>query len=213
MSPKKQGGWTLAALLVLAASAWLSNHLLFQQVIQGRTELTRHIPIRLGSWEMVSEESPSAGEIRGLETVDIIKRTYFNGRDYMELVVAYIANSSRKSAHAQEACLRGSGAMVGSISDLQMTQSPVLAKFISIDNQNRRSWVCYWYKIGTTYTAQYLRSSLMMFVGGLTGQKHQGASLIRLLTPERSGERREQVQERMEDFTRYLIPELEKALP
>jgi len=94
-----------------------------------------------------------------------------------------------------------------------MTQSPVMAKLISLDIQNHRQWVCYWYKIGTTYTAQYLRSSLMMFVGGLTGQKHQGASLIRLLTPERSGEKREQVQERMEDFTKFLLPELEKALP
>jgi EpsI family protein len=213
MTARRQRNWTLAALVLLGASAFVSNTLLFQQVVQGKTDLTRGISTRIGSWELVDDAKASASEIQGLETVDIIKRTYYNGQDYMELVVAYIAHSSRKSAHAQEACLRGSGALVGSIEDLRMTQSPVLAKMISIDVRNRRQWVCYWYKIGGTYTAQYLKSSLLMFVGGLTGQKSQGASLIRLLTPERSGESRKQVEARMEDFTHYLIPELERTLP
>ncbi len=162
---------------------------------------------------MIDEGAPSASEIQGLETVDIIKRTYTNGRDYMELVVAYIAHSSRKSAHAQEACLRGSGALVGSISDFQMQKNPVLGKLISLDIQNRKHWVCYWYKIGPIYTAQYLKSSLLMFMGGLMGNKQQGATLIRLLTPERAVESQAEVEARFEDFTQGLIPELQRVLP
>ncbi|MDQ3001645.1 MAG: EpsI family protein [Fibrobacterota bacterium] len=204
---------TLAALVLLGASAWLSNTRLFRQVVQGDTDLTRNISPRLGSWELVEEVPASASEVQGLETKDIIKRTYSNGRNHMELVVAYIAHSSLKSAHAQEACLRGAGAMVGSIGDLGLENDRVRSKLISIDLRDRRQWVCYWYKIGDTYTAQYLRSSLLMFVGGFFGKEHQGASLVRLLTPESRGESRAQIEGRMADFTRYLLPELEKNLP
>jgi EpsI family protein len=205
--------WTAAALAALAVSAWLSNTSLFRQATQGDTDLTRRIPVHIGNWEMVDESAVSESEVRGLETRDVIKRTYFNGSHYMELVVAYIAHSSRKSAHAQEACLRGSGALVGSIEERRMRNSPVSAKLISMDFQDRRHWVCYWYKIGGDYTSAYLKSSLLMFLGGLTGKKSRGASLIRILTPERQGENRESVLVRIEDFTRLLIPQLEKALP
>jgi EpsI family protein len=201
------------ALSLLGVTGVLCNGVLFRQEVQGHTDLTKNIPTRIGAWEMVNEAAATASEIRGLETEDIIKRTYSNGSEYMELVVAYISHSSRKSAHAQEACLRGAGALVGSIGDFRMSHSPVDAKLISIDIRDRREWVCYWYKIGHLHTAQYLRSSLVMFLGGLVGHKTQGASLVRLLTPEKRGESREHIQERMEDFTGFLLPELEKTLP
>jgi EpsI family protein len=213
LKPGAQRIWTFAALAALAAAAALSNTVLFRQVVTGKTELTRNIPSRIGSWELVEESAATPGEIQGLETTDIIKRTYSNGRNYMELVVAYIAHSSRKSAHAQEACLRGAGAMVGSIGDLELDSNRVDAKMISIDLRERRQWVCYWYKIGDTYTAQYLSSSLLMFLGGLIGETHQGASLVRLLTPEARGESQDQIRARMDDFTHHLLPELRKNLP
>ncbi|MDB5047966.1 MAG: EpsI family protein [Fibrobacteres bacterium] len=205
--------WTLAALLLLGISAGLSNLVLFRQSLQGVTQLTRNIPNTIGSWQLVEERQASAGEIKGLETSDIIERTYSNGQNYMELIVAYIAHSSRKSAHAQEACLRGAGALVGSIGDTELDGKRVAAKLISIDIRDHRQWVCYWYKIGNTYTAKYLQSSLLMFLGGLVGEKHQGASLVRLLTPEGRGETQQQIQVRIEDFTHFLLPELEKNLP
>ncbi len=204
---------TAASLGLLAVLAWFSNTKLFRQDVQGTTDMANHVPDRLGDWQVVHEETATASEIRGLETTDIIKRTYVRGNDYMGLVVAYIAHSSRKSAHAQEACLRGAGALVGSIEDYQMTKSPVEAKFISIDMNNHREWVCYWYKIGKIHTAKYLRSSLLMFMGGLFGEKHEGAALVRLLTPGNQGESVDAVKARFEDFTQALVPELEKALP
>ncbi len=211
--PHPHFAWTVAALVMLGAAAWLSNTLLFRQSVQGDTELTRNIPRTIGGWELVDEVAASPSEIQGLETSDIIKRTYSNGRSYMELVVAYIAHSSRKSAHAQEACLRGAGASVGSIGELNMDGSRVSAKLISIDLRERRQWVCYWYKIGDRHTAKYLQSSLLMFFEGLMGRKHQGASLVRLLTPEARGETQEQIRGRIQDFTHFLVPELEKQLP
>ena len=213
MTPARQRAWTLASLALLAATAVLSNTVLYRQEITGRTELTRRLPARIGAWELVEEQPASQSEIKGLETSDIIKRTYSNGRSYMELVVAYIAHSSRKSAHAQEACLRGAGAMVGSIADIGLDGDRVGAKLISIDLHEHRQWVCYWYKIGDTYTAQYLRSSLLMFLGPSLGRKHQGASLIRLLTPEARNERPEEVRARFQDFAHALLPELQKTLP
>ena len=206
-------GLTFAVLGLLGVSAWLSNSVLFRQTVTGKTELTRTLASHLGPWELIEESQPSPGEVQGLETTDIIKRTYSNGRNYMELVVAYIAHSSRKSAHAQEACLRGAGAMVGSIEDIGLDDGGVSAKLISIDIREKREWVCYWYKIGDTHTARYLQSSLMMFLGGIIGQKHQGASLVRLLTPEVRGESRKDVEARLDDFTRYLVPELHGKLP
>jgi EpsI family protein len=213
MTPSRQRAWLGAALCALAASAALSNTLLFRQVVQGNTELTRRIGQRIGSWQLIDEVPASASEVQGLETRDLVKRTYSDGRATIELVVAYIAHSSRKSAHAQEACLRGAGALVGTIGNVEWEGGRVGGKLLSIDIRDHRQWVCYWYKIGNTYTADYLSSSLRMFLGGLIGQKHQGASLVRLLTPQAPGESEAQVEARMRDFTHSLIPELEKWLP
>lgn len=202
-----------AALLVLAASALLSTSLLFRQQIQGTTDLASQIAPNLGPWMQVQEAPATAGEIRGLETRDVIKRTYSDGRHHVELVVAYIAHSSRKSAHAQEACLRGSGALVGKVESRALQRSPVRAKAISMDYNNTRQEVLYWYKIGREYTADYLSSSLKMFMGGLFGSDHQGAALVRLLTPAGKDESDAAVASRLEDFTVHLLPELEKRLP
>ena len=213
MNAGRQRLWTGIALAVLAASAWVSNGALFRQVVHADTDLARGIPSELGAWRAVQEAQASASEIRGLETKDIVKRTYTDGSHSVELVVAYIAQSNRKSAHAQEACLRGSGAMVGSVDRINLNALPVRATVISIESGNSRSWVYYWYKIGNTYTSDYLKSSLMMFMGGLVGKKTHGASLIRLLTPSPLGESEAEAQQRIDDFTRLLLPELEARLP
>ncbi|MBW8889559.1 MAG: EpsI family protein [Fibrobacteres bacterium] len=213
MTARRQRAWLAASLLALAAAAALSESVLFKQVVQGQTDLARNIPRQLGAWQLVDEQTATPSEVQGLETRDIIKRTYSDGREYMELVVAYIAHSSRKSAHAQEACLRGAGALVGSIGKVSWENGRVNGKLISIDVRDQREWVCYWYKIGDTYTADYLASSLRMFLGGLIGEKIQGASLVRILTPEARGESQARIESRMQDFTHALLPELKKALP
>lgn len=201
------------ALAAMAATAVLSNTAWFRQDIASNTRLTRHIPHTLGSWTLVEDSGPSESEIRGLETTDIIKRTYSDGRNLVELVVAHIAHSSRKSAHAQESCLRGSGALVGSIYRHRPISTPVDATVISIESRNRKSLVFYWYKIGPTYTSEYFRSSLLMFMGGLVGRQAKGASLVRILTPLAPGEQEEAARARLDAFTGSLIPALEATLP
>lgn len=208
--------WVFAALLALATSAALSNTLLFRQSVQGNTDLARNIAPSLGPWRAVAESPASESEIRGLETRDILRRTYTNGNAYIELVVAYIAHSSRKSAHAQEACLRGSGALVGRIESKQLAKAPVKVKSISLENHDQKQLVYYWYKIGHTYTADYLASSIKMFLGGFTRARNsasQGASLVRLLTPVNRNENQAAVDARLEEFTVFLLPELERNLP
>ncbi len=211
-------GWRIGvltgiALALLAVTAALSNALLFRQDVQGNSHNTSHISTVLGPWVQVEDIGPSLGEIHGLETTDIIKRVYANGPHTIELVVAYIPHSSRKSAHAQEACLRGSGAQVGSIAMRQLAHSPVLAKSISLNLHGRRDQVYYWYKVGHIYTADYLSTSFKLFLGRLTGHAYHGASLIRLLTPVSDGESPAAVNRRLENFTRYLLPELSRAVP
>ncbi len=213
MKPGQLKIWTGLTLALLALSTWLSNGVLFKQVVHTDSNLAQLIPSTLGPWKEIQSSPATASEIRGLETRDIIKRTYSNGAQYIELVVAYIAQSNRKSAHAQEACLRGSGALVGSVNRVHLHNLPIDAKAISIDNGSNRSFVYYWYKIGTVYTADYLKSSFQMFFGGLVGKKTHGASLIRLLTPTNKSETEATIQERIEDFSRFLLPELEKNLP
>ncbi len=202
-----------AAFGLMAVTAWFSNRVWFRQDIHGDTQLTRNLPPVLGAWRLVEEVSPSEDEFKGLETRDIIKRTYSDGRSFIELVVAHIAHSSRKSAHAQESCLRGSGALVGNIYRKKLAGAPVDATVISIDSRNRKSLVNYWYKIGGIYTSDYFKSSYMMFMGGLVGRQSQGASLIRLLSPVATGETEALVQARLEQFTESLVPALEATLP
>jgi EpsI family protein len=203
----------ISALVLLAASAWVSNALLFKQVIQGQTQKTRAIPAHLGQWTTIEESEVSASEIRGLETQDMIRRIYSDGNHSIELVVAYIAHSSRKSAHAQEACLRGSGAEVGRIETVALENPRLQGKLINLQYHQRRQWVLYFYKIGNLYTSDYLLSSWLMFFGGITGHQHTGASLVRFLTPAIEGESREMALARMQDFAQSLLPDLDKRLP
>lgn len=204
---------TWAVLALLAASAALSNTLLFRPTVPVDSQRTRLIAQSLGPWALLDESPASAGEVRGLETRDVIKRVYGDGRSTIELVVAYIAHSSRKAAHAQEACLRGAGALVGNIESRRLENSPVRAKSISLDLRDHRQQVYYWYKIGRTHSSDYLSSSLRMFLGGLAGSETQGASLVRLLTPVSKEESQSAVHARLEQFTGYLLPELERCLP
>ena len=44
-----------APLLGLAASPAISNFALFRQEIQGTTDLTRNLPMRMGAWNAIRE--------------------------------------------------------------------------------------------------------------------------------------------------------------
>lgn len=204
---------TAASLALLALSAFLTHAALFKQNVQGNSNFTRLIPPMVGEWQLIDEYPASPSEIQGLETSDIIKRAYANNGKQVELVVAYIAHSNRKSAHAQEACLRGAGAMVGSVEMVRLKTIPVQAKVLTIDLRDRRQWVYYWYKMGSLHTAEYLLSSLRMFLNGLFSKEPQGTTLVRIMTPEGRGEDAESVSLRMEDFARNLVPLLEMHLP
>jgi len=203
----------ILALTLLAASGFITQIAFFKQSVQGVTALTQSIPPTLGRWHLVASSPISESEIRGLETRDIVRRTYSDGQMNIELVVAYISQSSRKSAHAQEACLRGAGAMVGEIKTWQMPNTPVSSKLIALDFHNQRQWVCYWYKIGDLHTAAYLRSSWLMFFGGLSGRKTGGASLIRLLALQSPGQSPDAIRQGFDDFTASLLPDLKQRLP
>ncbi len=202
-----------AALIALGLSALLTQAILFKQVVQGHTDLTRQLPEQLGDWVTVQTFSPSPQEIRGLETQDMIRRVYSNGRLSVELVVAYIAHSSRKSAHAQEACLRGAGALVSQIDDIHFETPAISGKRIHLQFQNHKQWVLYFYKIGDLYTADYLWSSWLMFFGGLAGKEQKGTALIRLTTPEYPGESLVVATERLRQFSELIIPTLQATLP
>jgi len=203
----------LILVLLLILSGALTHAFLFKQPIRAHSDLTKNISKTIGPWSVIRENKPSDAEYEGLETTDIIKRHYFDGQNTIELVVAYIPRSNRKSAHAQEACLRGSGAMVSQIETKKLQKAPVIATKITIDHHQQQSRVFYWYKIGNKYTSEFLKSSFRMYLAGLWGQKQQGAALVRLLSPTSSSERPEQVNQRLEEFARLLIPELEKKLP
>lgn len=199
---------------LLAAGAALSNTVLFSQAVKGDTDLTRLISPNLGRWRLIDETQPSDQEYRGLETRDIIKRTYSDGESMIELIVAYIPQSNRKSAHAQESCLRGSGALVGSIERKRLAGAPVEATVISIEQGQGKSWVYYWFKFGEEHSSAYLKANFRMLVAGLKGgKKTEGASLVRLLSGQGRSETSEDVRKRLEDFAAQVVPELNLRLP
>jgi EpsI family protein len=211
---RRPGALALVLLGVMAAGAALANTVLFSQAIKGDTDLTRHISPVLGRWSLIEERTPSDQEYRGLETRDIVKRTYSDGSEFIELIVAYIPQSNRKSAHAQESCLRGSGALVGSIARRNLASAPVEATQISIEQGRSKAWVYYWFKFGEEHSSAYLRANLKMLISGLRGgKKSEGASLVRLLTNQGRGESPAKVHARLEEFAGQLVPELNRRLP
>ena len=211
---KRPLGLTLALFGLLIFAAFLSNTVLFSQGIKGQTDFTKLISEQLGPWRIMDHGIPSDQEYRGLETRDVIKRTYSDGEHLIELVVAYIPESNRKSAHAQESCLRGSGALVGSIQRKNLPRIAVDATVISIEHGQSKAWVYYWFKFGSEHSSAYLKANFKMLLAGLKGGKAPtGASLIRLHALQTRGEPGEKVQRRLDEFAAVLVPELNLRLP
>ncbi len=209
----KRYGLTFVTFAALALSGYLSNTVLFRQHIHEGTHFTASLPGNLGKWHLVESAEPTPGEIRGLETRDIVKRVYSDGRRPVEVVVAYIARSSRKSAHAQEACLRGAGALVAEINSKQLQRSAVGARVIALDYRSQRHWVYYWYKMGDAHTGEYFLSSLKMFWRGWFGGADKGTAFIRVMTPEAVTEDAHAAHTRLEDLVAALVPALDAVLP
>ena len=213
-SPKTFKVSVAIALIFLALSAILTHKFLFKQTISEASSLTQNIPKQIGRWTSMYSSKPSQGEINGLETTDILKRNYFDGVTPIEVVVAYIAKSTRKSAHAQEACLRGSGSEVSNITIKRMDKIDVTSTRIEMEFRDRKFLVNYWYKSGNLYTSKYLESSLIMFWNGLFGGESKGTALVRLSLPIPAHSKSvNETQAILEEFTSYLIPELERYLP
>ncbi len=201
------------AFLLLIVGAYLSHFVLFQQPIRVDSDYTKNIPQTIGRWSLIDVSTPSESEYRGLETKDIIKRTYSDGNQYIELVVAYIAHSNRKSAHAQEACLRGAGAMVGSIEHRNIANNAADVTSISVDYAQHKAWVYYWFKMGHLHSSRYLNLSWKLFLAGLLHGGHQGSALVRLLAYQNPMDNKADVQKHLEDFAENLIPVLNQTLP
>lgn len=206
-----------AALLTVAAAlaltAFAGYFFLFRQTIQASTHFTLMISPQLGPWTALREGKVSAGEIRGLETSDVIRRHYRRGPSVIEAVIAHIPISNRKSAHAQEACLRGSGAMVSRLEKVSFPELPLKATHIEMDYAGRKVTVLYWYKFGHDHTSDYIRSIALMSLSALKGDGPRGSTLIRLLTPRGENETPDQALARLREFSRPLIGELNDKLP
>jgi EpsI family protein len=196
------------AVAVLVPVAVVTMRLSAATPVAADSNLGARIPFRIGTLEGTDRAlRPRTLEL--LETTDVVNRDY-TAADGSPPITLCIVNSSdnRKIAHPPEVCYTGWGFDVVDRSSVRVGSgaSAVDAAVISVRKGPDRESVLYWYRSGTSASANYYREQLRSALALVTGSPI-GSSLVRLSTSEADG--RDRARERLCAFAADLLPMLE----
>jgi exosortase D (VPLPA-CTERM-specific) len=176
------------------------------------------IPWTLGRWR----GAPVAMEpavIDQLHPSDFTTRCYTcPGQQPVELFVAYYASQSKgKSCHSPASCIPGNG-WVFEESGTQTLQTPGYGKGATrlsrafIEKMGDKRLVYYWFPQRGRILTSLLQLKLYAFWDTIMENRSDGA-MVRLITPVSASERVEHADKRLEEFTRLILPILDRFVP
>jgi EpsI family protein len=198
-------------LLVLAGFASWKNY--FQTYRQKDTVSIHSFPEEIQGW--TSEEIPmTEKEYAILETKNTFVRKY-TSPDESKTVFLYVVYSqtNRRVAHEPELCYSGGGmTLVKKFQDTFTSGGRTYqAQHLRFEQGNRKDIVFYWFKVGDTFTASYLKQQILIAVKSLLGQPRSSA-LIRLSAVVLDHDTDKAVRD-IKEFAGLIVPHLEQHLP
>jgi exosortase D (VPLPA-CTERM-specific) len=208
----------IASTVVLAAAAVGAQALPERsEIVPPRAEFI-DFPVKVGEWQG-RRDTMEDMFVEALKFTDYVMVDYTRGRD--ELVNFYVAyyESQRKgeSAHSPKSCLPGGGWEMRTFEQVEVPGAtvagePVRANRSLIQLGDYRQLVYYWFQQrGRVITNEYL-VKLYLFWDALTKNRSDG-SLVRLVTPVPVDQDIARADERLQAFTRAIVPVLEAYVP
>ena len=188
--------------------------LYFKEYRQKDTVNIHTFPQEIAGWK--SEElTITDREYEILETRNAFTRKYTNEQgDSVYLFIVY-SQTNRKVVHPPEICYTGGGAtfisnMHHAIEVPQPRMRIISNKYLVEQGAYRQS-MCYWFKVGDTFTPNYLKGQALIAMKRLTGQPASGA-LIRLSSSV-DPENPDKAIQLIDEFARLITPQLFQYLP
>lgn len=207
----------LVAVLVLSTSLALAHSVEFREKIPAKKEL-RYFPLQIGEWR---GQTLLMGDdiIKSLDLSEYVMIDYqAAGGKKLDFYVAYYESQRKgESTHTPATCLPGSG-WVFEDSGLVTFATPgyqtgsLTASRAFMTKANHRQLVYYWFPQRGRILHNLYELKLYAFWDALTQQRTDGA-LVRLITPLAELESTEAADERLQQFTRQILPLLAEYLP
>jgi EpsI family protein len=171
------------------------------------------VPLDLGKWKAVGEESLDRNVTLYLKPDDYILRDYANPATgaSINLFVAYFKSlQNNYGPHSPRICLPGNGWLVRSsqIASVRIPerQEPIPVNEYLLDKSGDRILVLYWYQNNRNIWAEEFEAKLRL-LPDLIRYKRADVSLVRLITPMRVGDTGNELATSIE-FARLVFPKL-----
>jgi exosortase D (VPLPA-CTERM-specific) len=207
----------LTCLLLLCATGTAVLFVSARQEIIPDRRLFVSFPVTLGEWRgRASSLDPQVEH--GLGLTDYILSDYVkrDGRS-VNLYVAYYANQrTGSSPHSPSVCIPGNGWQITDLERTQFTSNDSSVSLplnrVVITRGSGKQLVYYWFEERGIKIANEYWSKLYLLRDALFENRTDGA-LVRLTTPVYSGEAESEADNRLQDFTRIVVPNLAPYLP
>jgi exosortase D (VPLPA-CTERM-specific) len=206
----------VASLVVLLLTAGISQGFEFRQKVPVSRPFNQ-FPMQIGDWKGSSEVMEK--EFRdALDFSDYIMANYTDSRGKtVNFYIAYYQDQRKgESLHSPETCLFSSGWTFNQAGDSVVTladgKTSVVINRALIEKAGARELAYFWFpQRGRNLTKLY-QLKLFTFWDALTKQRTDGA-LVRVLTPVYESEQMQDAEQRLQTFTRNIVPVLEGFIP
>lgn len=214
------GGWhfplpSLIALALLLATAALSHGIEFREKMPIKRPFTT-FPQEVGEWRG-ARQAMEQKFINELDLTDYVIVNYQNpaGREVNFYTAYYASQRKGESIHSPATCLPGSGWVFEESGDTRIALPVGRSMTVNrafMQKGTVKELTYYWFPQRGRVLTNAWQLKLYTFWDALTRQRTDGA-LVRIITPVYPNERIESAEERLQAFTRQIVPVLDGYLP
>ena len=198
-------------LLVAAVGSWQFS---FRDFIQHDTVNIHEFPLEIGEWK--GEEIPiSERDLAILETKNAFTRRYTHSSGKEVILFIVYSQTNRKAMHPPEICYSGGGITILSNDVRVLTDKErglhLETKRMFVEKGTYQQIANYWFKVGNTMTAKYLRQQILVAVKMCLRQP-AGSALVRV-SCDVKGNQVAEADATIQDFALTILPILSQYLP
>lgn len=175
------------------------------------------LPVRIGAWHSISEDSLALPVRQVLHADDLLARTYevIPGTQVQLFIAYYRTQRSGEAMHSPRNCLPGSGWEPISVSlmrtDVGGGRVEQLNRYL-VEKEDHRLLVVYWYQEHSRMIADEYRGKLYLMWDSIRKGSRDGA-LVRVSVPLIPGMDENEATKIIRQFIHSATPEITRVLP
>ncbi len=174
-------------------------------------------PLSVGAWEGTRQLMEQMF-ITELDFSDYTMIDYKSGDGkHVDFYVAYYQSQRRgESIHSPETCLPGSGWIFRQAGEVQVPldgqQGGIKVNRAIMEKRGMQQLVYFWFPARGRVLTNAWEMKIYTFWDALTRQRTD-AALVRVITPVYRDEKIENAEERLQEFTKHIVPVMEEYVP